>query len=299
MKRLIFFLLLALPAAVSAQELNCQVSVVSPQIQGTTEKRIFDNLQKALFEFMNNTKWTNDVFSPVERINCQLQMNITTKLSTDEYQATLQVISTRPIFKSNFTSTVFNHNDADIQFKYVEFQPLEFSISQHLSNLTSIMAFYAYAIIATDYDTYSLNGGTPYWQKCQTIVSNAQAAPEKGWKSMENNKNRFWIADNMLQPTYAPLRECMYKYHRLGFDMMYQDVAAGRAVCFDALKNLEQIHNQRPLSFPMQMFFNAKYQEIVDLFSGGLPEEKSKLVPILQKVDPGHGLFYQKINQTQ
>lgn len=299
MKRLILFLMLAMPVAMSAQELNCQVAVVSPQIQGTTEKRIFENLQKSLYEFMNNTKWTNDVFSPEERISCQLQMNITTKVSTDEYQATLQVISTRPIFKSSFNSTVFNQNDADIDFKYIEFQPLEFSISQHLSNLTSIMAFYAYAIIATDYDTYSLNGGTPYWQKCQTIVSNAQTAPEKGWKSMESNKNRFWLADNMLQPTYAPIRECMYKYHRLGFDVMYQDVTSGRAVCLESLQTLEAVHNQRPLSFPMQLFFNAKYQEVVDLFSGALPDEKAKIVPLLQKIDPGHGLMYQRITQTQ
>ncbi len=255
----LFFSLLLIQLPSFAQELNCQVQVVSPQIQGTTEKHIFETLQKSIYEFMNNTKWTNDVFSPEERISCNLLLNITEKPSTDQYKATLQIQSSRPIYKSSYTSVLLNHNDADVQFGYVEYQPLEFSISQHLNNLTSILAFYSYVIIALDYDSYSLNGGTVYWQKAQTIVSNAQAAPEKGWKSMElGSKNRYWMADNMLQPTYAPMRELMYKYHRLGFDVMYQDVNGGRAICLEALQTLDKIHEQRPLSFPMQLFFNAK-----------------------------------------
>lgn len=282
-----------------AQELNCQVQVVSPQIQGTTEKRIFDNLQKAIFEFMNNTKWTSDVFSQEERISCSMFINITEKLSTDEYKATLQIQSTRPIFKSSYNSVMLNHNDADFTFKYIEFQSMDFSINQYMGNLTSVLAYYAYVIIATDYDSYSLNGGTPWWQKAQTIVANAQNAVEKGWKSMESTKNRYWLVENTLQPLFAPIREVNYKYHRLGFDVMYQDVAAGRAVVLEALLMLENIHNQRPLSFPLQLFFNAKSDEIVKLFSGGLTEEKAKVVPLLQKIDPGHGLVYQNINRAQ
>ncbi|HTF06360.1 MAG TPA: DUF4835 family protein [Bacteroidia bacterium] len=281
------------------QELNCQVQVVSPQIQGTTEKRIFDNLQKAVFEFLNNTKWTTDIFSIEERISCSMFINITEKLSTDEYKATVQIQSTRAVYKSSYNTVLLNHNDADFQFRYVEFQPLDFSMNTFNSNLTSVMAFYAYTIIAMDYDSYSLNGGTPWWQKAQTIVSNAQNAIEKGWKSMESTKNRYWLVENMLQPTFVPMRECMYKYHRLGFDLMYSDVAAGRAVVLEALQGLEAIHNQRPLSFPMQMFFNAKSDEIVKLFTGGLQEEKAKVVPLLQKIDPGHGIVYQNINRAQ
>lgn len=246
---------------------------------------------------MNTTKWTNDVIDIKERISCTFLMNISEKVSTDQYKATLQVLSNRPIYKSSYNSVLFNQSDADVQFNYVEFQPLEFSISQNLNNLTSIMAYYAYVVIAMDYDSYSLYGGTPYWQKAQTIVSNCQNAAEKGWKSSESNKNRFWIVDNMLQPTYAPIRECNYKYHRLGFDIMYQDVAGGRAVCLEALQLLEKVHEQRPLSFPMQVFFNAKQPEIVFLFSGGLPDEKTKAVSLLQKIDPSNGLKYQKITQ--
>ncbi|HET6992454.1 MAG TPA: DUF4835 family protein, partial [Bacteroidia bacterium] len=156
------FLLLLLRIPSFAQELNCQVQVVSPQIQGTTQKRIFESLQKAIFEFMNNTKWTNDIFAPEERINCALLMNITENPSTDQYKATLQIISKRPVYKSGYEDcNLLNYSDPDIQFGYIEFQPLEFSISQHLNNLTSILAYYSYVILALDYDSYSMLGGTP------------------------------------------------------------------------------------------------------------------------------------------
>ncbi len=301
MKKLIVFSLLAFVfgSKLGAQELNCQVQVVSPQIQGTTEKRIFDNLQKSIFEFLNNTKWTSDIYSIEERISCSMFINITEKISNDEYKATLQIQSTRPVYKSSYNSVLLNHNDADFQFRYIEFQAMDFSMNQYMGNLTSVLAYYAYVMIAMDYDSYSLNGGTPWWQKAQTIVANAQNAPEKGWKSMESTKNRYWIVENMLQPLFVPMRECAYKYHRLGFDIMYQDVAAGRAVVLEALQSLETIHNQRALSFPMQIFFNAKSDEIVKLFSGGLQEEKTKAVALLQKIDPGHGLVYQNINRPQ
>lgn len=300
MKKLVVFAVVLLSAfRVNAQELNCQVQVVSPQIQGTTEKRILENLQKAIFEFMNNTKWTSDIYSIEERISCNMMINVVEKLGTDEWKATVQLQSTRPAFKSSYNTVLLNHNDADFNFRYVEFQPMDFSINQHFSNLTSVLSYYAYVILAMDYDSYSLKGGQPWWSKAQTIVANAQNAPEKGWKSSESTKNRYWLVENMLQPLYEPMRTCIYKYHRLGFDVMYQDVEAGRAACLEALQGLEAIHNQRPLSFPMQVFFNAKTDEIVKLFTGGTTEEKGKIVPLLQKIDPGHGIQYQKINQAQ
>ena len=270
---------------------------MSPQIQGTTEKRIFENLKKSIYEFMNNTKWTNDVFSADERIKCTMVLTISEKVSTDEYKGNLQIISTRTIYKTNWESPLVQHSDQDVQFRYVEFQPLDFTINQHMSNLTSLLGFWAYVVIATDYDTFSPSGGTLYWQKAQTIVNNAQNAPEKGWKSMESTTNRFWIPDNMLQPLYAPVRECLYKYHRLGFDVMYADVTGGRAIVTEALADLEKVHNQRPLSFPLQMFFNAKRQELIDLFKGSRPDEKAKILPLLQKINPANGLQYQQINQ--
>jgi hypothetical protein len=282
----------------SAQELNCQVQVLSPQIQGTNEKRIFENLQKAIFEFMNNTKWTNDIFSQEERIVCTIVLTISEK-NGDVCKGNLSIISQRPVYKSGYQScNLINYNDQDIQFSYIEFQPLDFSIANHISNLTSILAYYSYVIIALDYDSFSLNGGTPYWQRAQTIVSNAQNTPEKGWKSAESNKNRYWMVDNMLSPIYAPIRVCMFNYHRQGMDVMYNDVNGGRAAIFESLQKLEKIHDQRPLSWPMQLFFNAKKDEIIKIFSNGLVEEKSKIVPLLQRIDPGNGIGYQRITQA-
>jgi hypothetical protein len=301
MKRILFFIFpfLVFSANSFAQELNCQVTVQSPQLQGTDYKRIFDNLQKSIFEFMNTTKWTNDIFSPEERIACSLTLTVSDKVNTDQYKGQLTVQSSRPAYKSSFNCVMLNQQDKDIEFGYVELSPLEFSINQDLSNLTSILAFYAYVIIAEDYDSFSLNGGTPYWQKAQTICANCQNAVEKGWKSNESTTDRYWLAENMLQPTYSAIRECNYKYHRLGFDIMYQDVNGGRATCLEALQTLEKIHDQHPLSFPMQVFFNAKYDELIKLFSGGLPDEKAKAVALFQKVDPGRGIQYQKITQAQ
>ncbi len=290
-----FLLLIVFSAKVSAQELNCTVQVLSPQIQGTDPKRILGNLQKGLYEFMNTTKWTNDVFSVEERISCTFILTVSSQPATDQYQGSLQIISNRPVYKSSYNSVLLNQNDQDVEFGYVEFQPLEFSISSDLNNLTSIFAYYAYVILAMDYDSFSLNGGTPYWLKAQTIVSNCQNESAKGWKSSESLKNRFWLVDNMLQPTFAPIRECNYKYHRLGFDIMYQDVNAGRAICLEALETLEKVHEQRPLSFPMQIFFNAKQPEVVSLFSNALPDEKTKAAALFQKIDPGNGIKYQKI----
>jgi Domain of unknown function (DUF4835) len=297
LNHIFIFVAIFTTTAAAAQELNCQVQVVSPQIQGTSERRIFDNLQKAIFEFMNNTKWTNDVFGPDERINCSFFINVTEKLSNDEYKATLQVQSTRTVFKSSYNSVMLNHNDANFQFKYIEFQAFDFTINQHTTNLTSVLAYYAYVILALDYDSFSPSGGTPYWQKAQTIVANAQNAPERGWRSQEDTKNRYWLVENMLQPLFAPMRTCIYKYHRMGFDIMYSDVAAGRAAVLEALQGLEAIHAQRPLSFPMQIFFNAKSDEVVKLFSQGMPDEKGKVIPLLQKIDPGNGIKYQRIQQ--
>lgn len=296
------FLLLAFAGCVcgvNAQELNCKVQVISPQIQGTNEKVIFESLQKDIFEFINNRKWTNDVFGIDERIECSFFLTINEKLSSDEYKATLQVQASRVAFKSSYNTLLLNHNDQEIQFKYVQFQPMDFSMQQHQSNLTSILAYYIYLVLAADYDSFSPSGGTPWYQKCQTIVANAQGAPEKGWRSFDGTKNRYWLVDNMLNPQFAPLRECMYKYHRLGFDVMHQDVNTGRAAVLDALTLLRKVHQAKPLSFNMQFFFNAKYNEVVDLFKGGQPDEKAKAVQLLNEIDPGHGTQYQKIQSGQ
>jgi hypothetical protein len=295
---LYIFLLLFLSQNISSQELNCQVSVVSVQVQGTTEKQIFEQLQKSIFEFMNNTRWTKDNFTVNERIDCSVLINVTQKLSADDYMATIQIQSRRPVYKSSYFSPTVNYIDESFVFKYQQFQQLEFNLNTFQNNITSVLAYYAYIIIANDYDTYSNLGGTEYFQKAQLIVTNAQSAAESGWKSFESQKNRYWIVENALQPVFQPIRECMYKYHRLGLDIMFDKADDGRKEILKSMDLLSGVYKNRPASFAMELFFDAKVTEVVNIFSKGNPDEKTKAVEILTTVDPANSNKYFKIQEN-
>lgn len=276
----------------NSQELNCNVQVLTPQIQG--DKKIYETLQNGIFEFMNNTKWTKDNFQNDERIPLTLIITINERVS-DEFKATMQVQSSRTAYRSSYNSVLFNHNETDFTFRYLEFQPLEFSENTNMSNLTSVLAFYAYMAIGIDYDSFSPEGGTQYFRRAQTIVANAQNAPEKGWKAFEGSKNRYWLVENATNETFAPLRECFYRYHRFGLDIMHQDVVEGRKAILDAIELLRKVHKDKPGSFNLQIFFNAKSDEIVNIFSKAFPDEKSKVVNILNEIDPANSIKYAKI----
>lgn len=287
-----------LSTSLFSQELNCTVQVLSPQFQNSADKKIFQTLQQAIFEFMNNRKWTNDVIKQEERIECSVVITISEKPSSDEFRGSIQVQARRPVFKSSYNSLLFNVLDKNLAFKYIEYQPLEFSESSFMSNLTSVLGYYAYLILGADYDSFSMEGGTPYYQKAQNIVSNAQTTNEKGWKSFEDNQNRYWIVENILNSTFKPMRECMFKYHRLGFDGMAEDVAAGRAAVLQSLLLLKKVHESKPSSYSMQLFFLAKADEIVNLFMQGEPAEKTKVTELLSEIDPANNTKYNKINQN-
>ena len=293
-KIIVVFLLCFLLTNTKAQELNCNVQVNSTQIQGS-DKSVYDAMQKSIFEFINTRKWTNNVYKNSERIECTILINITEQISTNEFKGTIQIQSRRPIFNTSYNSTLLNHIDKDFEFKFNEFDPLVFSETTLTSNLTSVLAFYANIIIALDYDSYSLNGGTRYFQKAQTIVSNAQGAQETGWKAFEGERNRYWLVENMLHQNYAPLRECFYKYHRLGFDAMAQNVPNARVVVLSSLILLEKVYERKPCSFLLQIFFNSKSSEITDLFMEALPKEKADVTNLLNKIDPNNMSKYDQI----
>jgi hypothetical protein len=278
-----------------AQELNCQISINTTQIQGSTNKQIFDQMQKVLFEFMNNTKWTNETFTAQEKIECSFFITIREQVGTDEYSGTIQVQSSRPVFKSSYPSPVLNIEDEYFQFRFQQFTQLEFNINTFQNNLTSVLAYYAYVVLATDYDSFSPEGGTPYWQKAQQIVNNAQTAAETGWKSSQSQRNRYWLAENNLQPVFKGVRECMYAYCRNGLDIMNENVDEGRANILKALDLLKPVYKARPASFIMQVFFNAKRDELINIFKGAPPEEKNKIIEILMLVDPAGTTKYAKI----
>lgn len=295
MTRIKFYLLLTVvlltQLIANAQELNCRISVNSQQVQ-STNKRIFEEMQKSLFEFMNNHRWTNHVYSIDERIECNFVINITQQIGTDEFKGTMQVQSSRPIYGSTYNSVLLNFLDKDIQFKFVEQQPIDFNENSHTTNLASLLAFYSYVILGLDYDSYSQEGGYEFLQKAEKIVNNAQSEPMPGWKAFEDRKNRYWLIENLMNDTYKPIRECLYRYHRMGLDRMSEKQAEGRAEIVEALQLLPAIHRKKPASFIMQVFFDAKKDEILNIFSESFPDEKRRVHTILTEVDPVNASKY-------
>lgn len=295
-----FFLLLVIlfTAQLSiAQELLCKVDINTQQVSGT-DKRVYDNMRTQIYEFVNNRKWTTETFRNEERIDCSILINITERLGTDEFNATLQIQTRRPVFGSSYNSVLLNFIDNDVHFRFAEGQQLEYSENTYISNLTSILAFYAYMVVGLDYDSFSLNGGTPYFQKALLIANNAQGSDERGWKAFDGTRNRYWMINNMLDAPFIPLRECMYSYHRKGLDVMYQNTAAGRKVILESIESLQKVHNVKQLSFSLQVFFNAKADEIINIFIAAQPEEKTKIMEVLGVIDPTNNNKYQKITNT-
>lgn len=292
---LILLCLLCYNRSIKAQELNCQITINSDQIQGTTEKQIFDQLEKSIFEFMNNTRWTKDVFAPQERIDCSFFITIKQKISSDQYSGSIQVQCRRPVYKSSMYTQLFNCEDDNFYFTYQQFSQLDFNINTFQNNLTSVLAYYAYVVLAMDYDSFSPLGGTEYWQKAMLIVQNAQSAVEPGWKSNQSNRNRYWLVENTLQPLFKGLRDCIYDYSRKGLDVMHQNVDEGRAVVLASLELIKPVYNARPANYNIQLFFNAKADELVNIFKSAPPEDKNKALEILMLLDPANSNKYAKI----
>nr|WP_321451164.1 DUF4835 family protein [uncultured Carboxylicivirga sp.] len=280
-----------------AQEFKCAVQVVSPSIQGSN-KKVFETLQTSIMEFMNNQNWTNDVFKPEERIDCNIMINITEMISVDEFKGSIQIQARRPVFNSSYYTVLFNHQDGDVHFKYVEFEPLIYNPNSFDSNLVGILAYYANIILGMDYDSFSPNGGTEYFQKAEQIVNQAQGSSYLGWKSFDSQRNRYWLTENILNEYHKPLRKCMYTYHRKGLDIMNDKPEVGRAEILKSLEDLRKVQRQRPGSFFMQVFFTAKSDEIVKIFEESFSMERSKAVEVLSEVDPSNSKKYEKLSSN-
>jgi len=295
----LFCLCLALSTSVvKAQELRCNITLNTTQVQGSN-RSITEALQTALYEFVNSRAWTNNVFSTEERIECNMMLNITS-LVGNEFSGTITVQSRRPVHNSTFTTNMLNFMDRDLRFTYIEGQPLDFSDVSFTSNLTSIIAFYAYIIIGLDYDSFSPSGGTPYFQRAEAIVTNAQQATERGWKAYEGNyRNRYWLVQNLLDNRYRDVREFTYRYHRLGLDRMSSRPNEARADIANYLRLLQDIHRRKPDPhlFLLQIVIEVKSTELIDMFSQGTPDEKTRVVRILKEIDPSNISRYDRINQ--
>lgn len=283
---------------VMSQELYCNVQVSAQKIQGSN-REVFQNMQRDIYEFMNSMVWTDNLFSFSERIECNLLINLDEQLSADEFRGTIQVQLSRPVYNTTYKSTVLNFVDNNFQFRYVEFQTLEFNPNSHTSNLVSVLAYYAYLLIGIDFDTYSQGGGTPYFQVAEKIVTNAQNAPEQGWKPYDGsrNRNRYWLIKNILDSEYAGVRQFLYMYHLRGLDRMESDMTQARTEIYESLRRLQEVYRRRPDPFMyyMTVIIDAKADEIVNIFSQGFPEEKNRVVQILTEIDPANETKYQKI----
>ncbi|MCF8408762.1 MAG: DUF4835 family protein [Crocinitomicaceae bacterium] len=283
-----------------SQELNCQVTIVADaKLElNIVDQDIIAQLKQTITDMMNNTQWSKDKFKVEERINCVLQLQIKEKPSTGTYSGSLQVQSSRPVFNSSYNTTVINYLDENVAFSFSRNALLVYAPNQYRDNLTSILAFYAYYIIGMDYDSFSLKGGTPYFNEAQQIVSLAQSSGASGWKSNESSKrNRFWLVDNVLHQLFEPLRECNYQYHRKGVDKLYEDKVAGRKQMFDALVKLNTVTQARPNSINLINFVQAKLTEIKEISEDAEQKDKTDIVNLMKKIDPSNASKYEEILQ--
>ena len=295
MKQLV--LLAALGACrlfVSAQELNCTVNVIAPQISNL-EATVIESLESSIREFINGRRWTNDEFRMEERIECTMQLTITEAVNPTNFKGNLQIQSSRPVYNSDYKTPMFFVNDGDFEFAWDGSSVIQFMPDQFRDNLSSVLAFYAYMILGMDYDSMGLEGGTDQFLKAQTIVANAQNAPQAGWKASQSQQNRYWLVENMLSQTFRPVRSCLYHYHRLGMDRLYEDVDKARMTIADALIEMRQTHRIRPSSYNLQLFFLAKSDEILKVFGPAPEPEKTRLLPVLKQMDPGNISKYDSI----
>ena len=278
---------------VTSQELNAQV-IVNSDLVNQTNQQIFKTLERTLKEFINTQVWTEEVFLNQEKINCSFVFNLSA-YSNDQFEATLQVQSERPVYQTNYDSPVLNFLDKDITFSYQEFQPLFFNESSFESNLISLISFYAYVIIGLDADTFLQNGGNRYFEKARQVVNLAQSSVRKGWKPGDGLRNRFWLIDSLRSNTFKEYRQTMYNYHRSGLDKMTNDPIAGKKALMLSIQDLEPLFQRRPNAFLLQLFFDAKVEEIVNLFQEGPKIDFKKTEDVLKKIAPFFGSRWKQI----
>lgn len=293
MRKILFVLLVCLGIKGFSQELNCSV-IVNAEQTGNENFPIFKTLEKQLNEFINNTKWTNKTFKDQERINCNMFLNIT-NYSGESFQGTLQVQSSRPIYGSSFSTPIYNFNDKDLSFRYLEFQNLIYNPTQFESNLISVLAFHVNMILALDADSFSENGGDEYYKQAQVITNYSQQGNFQGWKLEDGLQSRFTLIDNVLSPTFKEFRSVMYGYHRNGLDLMSNNVKDGKGNIASVLQNFKAMNSRRPNSFLLRTFFDAKAEEIEQIFTDGPPVDIAALKDMLQKIAPMHSSKWQNI----
>ncbi|MGY0392105.1 type IX secretion system protein PorD [Bizionia sp. KMM 8389] len=293
MHRVILFLFVLMSLTSYSQELNCNV-VVNAQFTGNENLQVFKTLETQLKEFVNNTKWTNKEYGSQERVACGMFINIT-EYSSDVFKATIQVQSSRPVYGSSYNTPIYNINDKDFTFQYVEFQNLLYNQNQFESNLISVIAFHVYMILGLDADTFEPQGGDRFLKQAQTIVNYSQQENAKGWKLEDGLQTRFALIDNLMSPTFKEYRQVMYNYHRLGLDTMSADQKKSKELIAEAITGFDVMNRRRPNSFLLRTFFDAKGDEIEQIFSSGPNVEITELLSTLNRVAPMYSSKWRNI----
>ncbi len=291
---ILLVMLVLCPLFMRAQELNCTVEVNTDKIAGT-DKNVFTTLQSAITEYMNNTQWGNAQFLANERIECKLFLTVNS-YEGSTMKCDLQVQSLRPVYNSSYTTTLINFKDTNVEFDYQENEPLIYSENTMESNLTAILNFYAFLILAVDFDSFSPNGGDLYFEKANNVVTMAQSSGESGWKAFEDNKNRSAVLSAFTDKATSSIRTLMYNYHRKGLDEMVLSPDKGKAVITESLSILKSIYDVAPMSVVLSMFKDAKLDELVNVYSKSNVSERQAVYELLYPLYPTEG---QRLNQIK
>ncbi|MFV0553087.1 MAG: DUF4835 family protein [Mangrovibacterium sp.] len=289
---------LILSFALQAQELRCNVAVNYNKIK-SANPNTFKEMQTALTQFMNERKWTADVFDKSERIACNIMIQLEEQIATNEFKGTVNVQMSRPVYNASYESPVLNIKDNNFHAVYSEFEPLVYNESSNTNNLTSILAYYAYIILGMDYDSFSPNAGAQYFEKAMQIVNDAQSTSYAGWKSYESENNRYWLAENLTNKAYSAFRQLTYDYHRKGMDLMTDRPADGRASIADGVVNLVKLYRTRPSLYLFTIFFDAKANELLQLFAESPAIELDRVVKALVEMNPSNSARYQALKEKQ
>lgn len=289
---LLVFMFVACCKVISAQELNCTVTLNSDQVSQTNQQ-IFKTLERSLNDFVNKNKWTNRVYKKNERVNAQMFITIT-EYESNRFKGNIQIQSSRPVFNTSYETPIFNYKDNQFNFEYIEFQPLVFNENVYESNLVSVISYYVYIILGLDADTFALEGGSEYFRTAQKIVIQAQGSNSAGW-SQSTDRSRFELVDNLMSNTYREYRVAMYNYHRKGIDILGDNNSTGKQVISGTMKLFETMINRRPNAFLIQTFFDAKSDEIQNIFSDGPKVDVVKLKETLNRIAPLYSSTWNEI----
>jgi len=303
-KKNLFILLLTLGTLRGgAQEIQARVSIIASKVSTTVDRKIFQTLQTGLTNFINNRKWTNDIFQPAEKIQCSFLLTIDETQGNNIYKGKLTVQAARPIYNTSYDSPLLNFIDDNFTFRYVEFQPIEFNENRvqgndpYVANITAVLAFYANIIMGLDYASFALRGGDVYFQKAWNIVNNAPESGRDigGWKSFEGFRNRYWLAENLNNSRFALVHDALYAYYRTGMDLFYENEEAGRSGILNCINYLNNLNRENPNSMILQVFFQGKSTELVKVFSKAAPDVKTRARDVLSKLDLTNAQAYKEL----